>query len=126
MSHPMENVSFISVESGQDLIVSFAVKAPHDPSEIESLTLLRTPVYEQFLDEFERGVQVTFERHKADDEDELLEEVHWDHQAAVMRLKTRRQEYQLDLRRVDRQELAAMRKVLKEMNYDCRVQMSGV
>ena len=76
----MEIVNFISVESGKDLIVSFAVQALDDPSEIESLTLLRTPVYEHLLDESELGVHVSFDRHEAADEYDLLEEVQWDNQ----------------------------------------------
>ncbi|MEA3090591.1 MAG: hypothetical protein QOJ04_1933, partial [Caballeronia sp.] len=45
----METVAFISTENGDDLIVSFAVIDPADPTEIESLTLLRTPKYEHLL-----------------------------------------------------------------------------
>jgi hypothetical protein len=120
----MDTVAFLSIESGKDLIVSFAVMVPNDPTEIESLTLLRTPVYEPLLEEWERGVSVSFERY--DDEEDWLEEVQWDKQGAVIRLKTRRRSYQLDLRKVDRNDQSAMRKVLKKMNYDRRIPMSGV
>jgi hypothetical protein len=65
---------FISTENGDDLIVSFAVIDPADPTEIESLTLLRTPKYEHLLADWERGVSVSFERYVEDD-DELLEEL---------------------------------------------------
>jgi hypothetical protein len=44
----METVAFISTENGDDLIVSFAVIDPADPTEIESLTLLRTPMLKPF------------------------------------------------------------------------------
>jgi len=120
----MHTVAFLSIESGKDLIVSFAVMVPDDPTEIESLTLLRTPVYEPLLEEWERGVSVSFERY--DDEEDWLEEVQWDKPGAVIRLRTRRRSYQLDLRKVDRNDQSAMRKVLKKMNYDRRIPMSGV
>jgi hypothetical protein len=45
----MEQVWFITSETGTDLIVSFAVRNPHYLEEIESLTLLRTPKYEHLL-----------------------------------------------------------------------------
>ena len=54
----MERVDFITAESGDDLIVSFAIRLA-EPGEIRSLTLLRTPKYEFLLDESERGVQVS-------------------------------------------------------------------
>jgi len=79
---------------------------------------------EPLLEEWERGVSVSFERY--DDEEDWLEEVQWDKQGAVIRLKTRRRSYQLDLRKVDRNDQSAMRKVLKKMNYDRRIPMSGV
>ena len=45
----METVAFITTETGDDLIVSFAVcPTDDDPTEVESLTLLRTPKYEPF------------------------------------------------------------------------------
>ncbi|TCK32767.1 hypothetical protein B0G84_8645 [Paraburkholderia sp. BL8N3] len=52
----METVVFISTENGDDLIVSFAVVDPTDATEIDSLTLLRTPKYEHLLGDWERGV----------------------------------------------------------------------
>jgi hypothetical protein len=47
----MDSVAFISTETGDDLIVAFAVQDPDDPREIESPTLLRTPKYEFLLEE---------------------------------------------------------------------------
>jgi hypothetical protein len=46
-----ELVPFITVQTGQDLIVSFAVFQPADPADVESLTILRTPKYEVILEE---------------------------------------------------------------------------
>ena len=52
-----EVVAFITIEEGDDLIVSFAI-ADEEPGEIVSLTLLRTPTYEFILPTDERGVSV--------------------------------------------------------------------
>jgi hypothetical protein len=122
----MDTVSFVSVETtGMDLILSFAVMDPDDPTDIDSLILMRTPVYEPFLEEQERGVRVSFERNDPEEED-LLDEVQWDKDAAIVRLKTQLHTYRLDLRKVDSKSLSAMRKILKKMNYDGRIQLSGI
>jgi hypothetical protein len=118
-------VGFISTQSGKDLIVSFAVVDPEDPAEIESLTLLRTPMYEGFLPEEERGVSVSFERY-IEDEHDLLEEVRWNEKSAILKLETQLRSYELDLRKVDKKSFSTMRKVLKKMNYDGCVQIFGV
>lgn len=46
----MDTVSFLSVESGKDLVLAFAVMDPDDPTEIDSLILQRTPIYESLLE----------------------------------------------------------------------------
>jgi hypothetical protein len=120
----VETVSFVTTERGKDLIVSFAVTDPEEPSEIDSLILLRTPVYEPFLEEWERGVKVFFDRDDPD-EDDFLEEVRWDEEAAILHLKTLRHSYELDLRNVDGKSLSAMRGTLRKMNFDRSVQLSG-
>jgi len=56
----MRNVSFITKEDDDDLIVSFAIPAP-DLFDVKSLTLLRTPKYEFILDDAERGVNVSYD-----------------------------------------------------------------
>jgi hypothetical protein len=121
----METVAFISTQNGDDLIVSFAVIEPADPTEIDSLTLQRTPKYEHLLEDRERGVRVSFERYLEDD-DELLEELRLDGKSAVVRLTTSLRNYELDIRKVDEGEIKAMRKVLAWMNYDRRIRLSGV
>ena len=68
MKRTMDTVAFISCETGTDLIVSFAVCNPEDPTEVESLTLMRTPKYEGLLYERERGATVSFEREETDEE----------------------------------------------------------
>jgi hypothetical protein len=59
---PWEFVGFITAQTGDDLIILFAVCQPDDPTDIESLTILRTPKYEAFFDKWERGASVSFER----------------------------------------------------------------
>lgn len=119
-----ECVEFLTIENGKDRIVSFAVVAPTMAFGIQSLTLLRTPFYEPFLEEWERGVSVSFERY--DDKDDHLEALHWDQPNAVVRMKTRQREYELDLRNVDRGGRLAMCRVLKKMNFDRRIDITGV
>ncbi len=121
----METVAFISTQNGDDLIVSFAVIEPADPTEIDSLTLQRTPKYEHLLEDRKRGVRVSFERYLEDD-DELLKELHLDRKSAVVRLATSLRNYELDVRKVDEGEIKAMQKVLARMNYDRRIRLSGV
>ncbi len=120
----MDSVAFISTETGDDLIVAFAVQDPNDPTEIESLTLLRTPKYESLLADHERGVSASFERF--DEDDDYLEEVSFSAEERILYLKTRARSYELDLWKVDRKDLAAMRKVLRRMNFDRRLKLSGV
>ena len=69
----MERVDFISAESGDDLIVAFAISRV-DPGEIRSLSLIRTPKYEFILDNSERGVSISDED-RVEDENDLLEEI---------------------------------------------------
>jgi hypothetical protein len=122
----MDTVRFLTVETtDKDLILSFAVIDPSEATDIDSLILLRTPLYEPLLEDWERGVRVSFERHDPE-EDDFLEEVHWDMDTASIRLKTHLHTYRLDLGQVDGNSLSAMRKMLRKMNFDGRIQLSGV
>ena len=122
----MDTVSFLTVETtDKDLILSFAVMDPNEPTDIDSLILLRTPVYEPLLEEWQRGVNVSFERHDSE-EDDFLDEVQWDKDTAIILLKTQLHTYWLDLRKVDGKSLSAMQKILKKMNFDGRIKLSGV
>ena len=112
----MERVDFITAESGDDLIVSFAIGRT-DPGEVRSLTLMRTPKYESILDDSERGVSVSDEDRKEDDAD-LLEEIEF--RADEVRIVSRNTDYQLDCSRVDAEELEDAKKILRAMNFDGR------
>ena len=115
----------ITTEAGDDLILAFAVQHREDPSAIESLILLRTPKYEFLLEEHERGVKVSFDRHE-DDEDDFLQKFDYAEADAMVRVQTSSHEYELDLRKVGAGDLEKMCKALKKMNYDQKFQTSGV
>ena len=121
-NEPMRTVRFIHTENEDDLIVSFALSIADDPTDVESLTLLRTPKYEVFLDERERGVRVSFEL----DEKALLKEFAFDRDAATVLLRTSEGIFEVDLRSVSRAEITEMIKVLKLMNFDRRIEISGL
>ena len=110
----MRTVNFIHTEMKDDLIVSFALCLADDPTDVESLTCLRTPKYEWFLEERERGVKVSFELEKKGH----LKDVAFDRNAAAVYLRTSECSFELDLKRVDSAEIKEMLKVLKVMNFD--------
>ena len=118
----MRTAIFITTESGKDLIVSFALSCGDDPDEIESLTLLRTPMFEGFLDESERGVKVSLEL----EEGHLLEALEFHQSSAIVWMRTQSGEYKVDVSEVDPDELKSMCEVLALMNFDDRLQLSGI
>jgi hypothetical protein len=111
----MERVAFITTESGDDLIVSFAIADPAAFTEIETLMLPWTPKYDHLLPPEERGVSVAFERH-ARDEDELALEVRDSANEQIVWVATARRTYGLDVRKVEPDELSDMRKVFGKMS----------
>lgn len=121
-----ELVAFITVQRGDDLIVSFAVCAPDDPTDVESLTILRTPKYEVILEEWERGAKVSFERDPERDEIMLLREVFYAPDDKFVTLHTDDRTYKLDVRKVDPRELSAMCAVFRKMNFDSTIRLTGV
>lgn len=116
----MRTVSFIHTETKDDLIVSFALCVGDDPTDVDSLTLLRTPKYEVFLEERERGVKVSLEL----EEKGLLKEVAFDRNAAVVHLTTSECSFDVDVRTVESGEIKDMLKVLELMNFDGRLAIS--
>lgn len=117
----MKTANFIHTEIGDDLIVSFALCVADDPTDVESLTLLRTPKYEVFLEERERGVKVSLEL----EEKGLLSEVAFDRDGAAVHLRTSECSFEVDLRSVAMVDIKEMLKVLKLMNFDGRLEISG-
>jgi hypothetical protein len=123
----MEPVAFISCETGTDLIVSFALCAREDASEVESLILLRTPRYEGLLHEWERGATVSFDRDEgAEDEIVLLSGVRYAAAEKIVTVTSTRGVHELDVRKVDPGDLAEMGRVLRLMNHDSSLKLEGV
>jgi len=121
----METVAFITTETGDDLILSFAVQALDDPEAIESLILMRTPKYEFILEEHERCVSAHFERF-GEEEDDWLETVEFLKADKMIRIKTTLHDYELDVRKVDAKDLKKMGRALQRMNYDKKFKTSGI
>ena len=119
-----EFVAFLTAETGDDLIVSFAICEPDDPADIESLTILRTPKYEFFLDERERGATVSFRTEG--NERVMLREVVYAPDDKWIKLRDDHHTYKLDVRKVDPSELSAMCRVFRKMNFDSSIQLTGV
>jgi hypothetical protein len=119
-------VGFITVQRGDDLIVSFAVCKPDDPTDIESLIIVRTPKYEFFLEEWERGASVSFDRDLDSDERGLLREVFYAPDDKRITLHTNHWTYKLDVRKVDPSELSAMCDIFRKMNFDATIRLTGV
>jgi hypothetical protein len=115
----MEIVDFITVESGDDLIVSFAIRGA-EPNEIRSLTLQRTPKYENLLDDSERGVNVSDEDCEEEGND-FLEAVEL--RSDEVQIVSKRLGYQLDCSGVDAEEIEAAKNILLAMNFDSRFRL---
>ena len=113
-----EFVSFISVEEGDDLIVSFFVMDPDDPAEGRSLILMRNPRLERLLPEPDWGVSVSDEGVLTEGDFNLLERIRLGESTA----EVVSQEYTrpLDLRKVEASEIDEARAVLEKMNFDNR------
>jgi hypothetical protein len=115
----MLNAWFITNEDGTDLIVSFAI--PVDESEdVKSLTLLRTPKYEIFMDESERGVNVSFEDFPDGRIESLKKLAIKDN---LVTITTDYGTYTVNIEDVDQTEIQESRRILKKMNFDGRFEL---
>lgn len=107
-----EPVAFITTETGDDLIVAFAISLA-DPKQIVSLILQRTPMYEGLLPQEERGVAVSHERFIEQDRELatriIVEGSHVD-------IETSFRTYRVDVSVVDPEEVANARTVLRLMH----------
>ena len=119
----MELVSFISIEDDPpDLILSFAIWLPV-LDDIKSLILMRTPEYEFILDETERGVKVSDEA-LLDEEDDMLKKIEFGDD--FVRIITDHHQFELDLRKVDKEDIEQAKSFLKRMNFDNRFEIRTV
>ena len=111
----MELVSFISIEDEPpDLILSFAIWQP-EFDDIRSLILMRTPEYEIFIDELERGVKVSDEDW-LDDEEDILDKIEFGDD--FVSITTNNHQFELDLRKIEQEEIEQAKTILKKMNFD--------
>jgi hypothetical protein len=110
----MEPVGFLTVENGDDLIVSFAIHTEEFDG-VKSLTLLRTPKYEFVFSGDERGVSVS---HEDFPESGFKKLCRLSISADSALIETESQRFELDLSRVDASELEEAFKVLRLMNFD--------
>ena len=116
----MEIVSFISIEDDPpDLILSFAIFQT-ELEDIRSLILMRTPKYEVLLDESEHGVKVSDEAW-LNDEDDMLRKVEFGND--FVKIISRHHQFDLDLRKVDKEEIDQAKTILKRMNFDNRFEL---
>jgi hypothetical protein len=122
-----DQIGFID-QGGQSSVaaIAFAVCQPDDPTEIESLIIVRTPKYEFFLEAWERGASVSFHRNPQDDERAMLREVVYAVDDKCITLRSDRRNFKLDVRKVDPSELSAMGRVFRKMNFDSSIKLSGV
>lgn len=115
----MELVSFISIENEPpDLILSFAIWQP-ELEGIKSLILMRTPQFEFILDESERGVKVDEEPFS--DEIDLLKEIEFGD--SHVKIISDCHQFDLDLRKVDKEDIERAMAFLKKMNFDNRFEI---
>ena len=116
-----ESVSFMTLDDGDDLIVSFAIPAD-DFGDVISLTLLRTLRYECFLDPEERGVSLSYDGRREVDSD-LLVELNWQGDIVTLRTAGGRR-FVLDVHRVAEDEVRDAKRILGMMNADNAFKLS--
>ena len=113
----MHTVAFISTEFGDDLILSFAISDGQDPMSITSLTLIRTPKFEPLLPVEDRGVNISLEG-RTEDMNDFVQHVVYSKNERTVSIKTQLHAYELDLTRVDEEELLDMQKLFQRLNHD--------
>ena len=114
----MHTVQFLYLEENdKDLIFSFATD--DDDLGVKSLTLLRTLFFEEFLDEEERGVKVSFEGDEVE-QDHLHMLNHISINGDEVEITSAFRKYQLDLSRIDESEKEEMLKLMHKQNHDNR------
>lgn len=113
-----EYVPFLTTEDDDDLIISFGL-GKHAAT---SLTR-RTPKYEHFLPENERGVSVSTGPSETE-ERELLVSVMWSKQ--LVQIESTINQYTLDILAVDPAEIQDAKSVLRKMNFDKKFKVKDV
>ncbi len=124
MADDLELVQFVTAEIGDDLILSFFVVKPHDPTHGRSIILMRDKKWEHLIAEWDRGVRVSDEDIPEDEkaDNNFLEGIRISN--TVVEIETTHRRYKLDLRKVDEPEVQAAKQILKKMNYDKRFKLT--
>ena len=124
MTDDLELVQFVTAEIGDDLILSFFVAKPHDPTHGRSIILRRDKKFEHLIAEWDRGVRVSDEEFPENEEadNNFLEGFRISN--TVAEIETTHRRYKLDLRKVGEPEVRAAKKILKKMNYDKRFKLT--
>ena len=91
------------------MIVSFAIE-DEKPVYVKSLILLRTPKYEPFLLEHERGVDVSLEGVTAEEDCILLKTIKWGKGRVL--IEDEKTTYDLDISAVDDEDFQRAKQVL--------------
>lgn len=109
--------SLITTESDRDLIVGFGL----EPGCVDSLIIMRTPEFEQLLDEHERGANITHTGQRSW-EGSLLVAVEWS--GDTVRLKATDRSYCVDVSGVGEEDIVEVRRILELMNFDGRFSLT--
>lgn len=112
----MEKAQFIYIEDGEkDLIFSFCLEDEETGG--RGLILLRSPPFEHFLYENERGVSVSLEGDYDEDEDpDLLKE--FVIKQDIVTINTVRKSYEIYIGRLGSEEKAEIYPFICKMNFD--------
>ena len=118
---PMDIVSFMDVEETEkDLIISFALDI--GDGYIKTLLLHRTLFCEFIMPEDERGTKVSLENSDiADVHINTLKSVTFDEN--VMKIKARFSSHEINLRKLEREEVEQMKESLVHHNFDDRFEI---
>ena len=120
----MDIVSFMDIEETEkDLIISFALDI--GDGYIKTLLLHRTLFYEFILPDEERGTKVSLEGNDLPNEHiNTLECITFD--GIVIKIKARFSYHEIDLRKIETEELKNIEKSLILHNYDERFEIKFI
>jgi len=118
----MENLAnFISLEeTDKDIIISFAIY--NDETSISSLILHRTLFFEEMLPVEERGVHVTYESDRYEQEDfNMLKSIKISSKNILIESTFR--QYKVDISKIENEEINEMIEILNKQNYDNKFEL---
>lgn len=108
----MDKVQFITIEDGDDLILSFSFNEGTEFG-VGGFIIQRSPKFEFALRPYERGPSIDW---TDDDEIITVKEIELSRDVAV--IKTQYEQYVFDVSRLSDAELRDAVRILKKMNFD--------